>query len=398
VAKRITLAQRVFWRTCWFFLLFTALPLMRLTATGFWQLPRSGAYLLLSNHVTWFDPWLLGTFVVRRIHYMASAHWFRIPWLRFFLDLYGTFPKKKMAKDRQAMIDLSEWIEAGEIVGIFPEGRRSWDGRTLTVLPRIGRLIKRLDCPVVFCRNINGHLHQPRWAHYPRLTSVRQEFTGPIRFPPEMSEEEIEAEVQRHISVDPSRVKTPLFSLGFRLAHGLDNYLWACPSCFAVEGLRLDPSSGNQLRCRFCDATWRVDIAQRLHPVAGDAQLTTVPQAYDSLLAHFGDPPRAAPVGSPPEVVLEDPGALYRLQADAERELVAEGSISLTERQLRVVDDEGRPLWSSPLEELQAVTIEGGTILQLRREGELLRLDFHDASVVKWRLFLGQYRALRIGS
>lgn len=44
----------------------------------------------------------------------------------------------------------------------------------------IGRLIKRLDAPVVFARILGGHLVQPRWADEPRWVPVHVEYEGPV--------------------------------------------------------------------------------------------------------------------------------------------------------------------------------------------------------------------------
>lgn len=389
---RPTLAQRLFWSLLSVVFLITVVPVLRLSARGHRQLPRREPYLLLSNHVAWVDPFAVAYFCGRRVHFMASAHWFDVPVLRFFLELLGAFPKMKFTRDRNAMEALAAWYAAGEVVSLFPEGRRSWDGRTVPVLPRIGRLVKRLDCPVVFCRILTGHYHQPRWARTPRWAPLRLEYEGPVRFPADMTEEEVEAEIQRRITVDPDAVAMPRWTWGWRLAAGLPNLLWACPACFQLEGLREDPVQTDVVRCRACGAGWRVDVGQRLHPVAGPAEPLTVSTAWDRVRERFGAPPRAVSACGDPEVLLEDPGAVAAIGRGGVRTELARGRLQVTAETVRVMDGAGLVAWSWPLASIGAVSIEGGATLQLRSAEGLVRIEPDDASVVKWQEFLMAWR------
>ncbi|MBN1337160.1 MAG: 1-acyl-sn-glycerol-3-phosphate acyltransferase [Deltaproteobacteria bacterium] len=389
-SRKATFAQRAFWWSVLRILTFTLVPILRLSATGWRTLPRKEPYLFLSNHVTWVDPFAIGYFCNRRIHYLASAHWYPRPLIGSFLRLFGTIPKMKFTSDKNAMVGIEEWYRSGEVVGVFPEGRRTWDGRTLPVLPHIGRLVKRLDCPVVFCRILTGYYHQPRWAVYPRWAPFRMAYEGPIHYPAQATAEEIEADIQRRISVDPDAVPVPRWTFGWRMAWGLPNLLWACPHCFALEGLRVDPADGNAVRCRACGAAWRVDVASHLHPLAGPAVESTVAEAHSRLKEHFGDPPRAD--DAPPGVVLQDPCTVAGIGADGTRTILADGMLQLTPTTLRIRPQEGHDAWEIPLASLGAVSVEGGATLQIRPPGALVRLEFPDVSVVKWRTFLGRWR------
>jgi hypothetical protein len=52
------------------------------------------------------------------------------------------------------------------------------------------------------------------------------------------------------------------------LAAGLSKVLYRCPNCHTVEGLgAVRPLSTNQIECRSCFSTWRVDLASRVTPV-----------------------------------------------------------------------------------------------------------------------------------
>lgn len=65
----------------------------------------SPPYLLLSNHVGFWDPFIAGHFIPHFTHFVSSDAVFRNPLLRFFLTRLGTIPKKKN------MCDWFNWEE-----------------------------------------------------------------------------------------------------------------------------------------------------------------------------------------------------------------------------------------------------------------------------------------------
>jgi len=399
MAKPMNLIQKLFYHAAVVFLWFTLVPWTRLSARRllrYWVRPPKGGCLFLCNHVTILDPFIMWCCFPRMVRFMASAHWFHNPILGRLLWLVGSFPKKKFIKDKDAMAAVQTIYDAGEVICIFPEGRRSWDGRTLPVLPRIGRLIKRLDAPVVFCRTLTGHHFRPRWAHHFRWARVRIDYEGPVRFPAEMTEEEIEAEVQRKISIDPDAQPVPWLAWGRHLAKGLDQLLWACPQCLELDAIHIDEQKSNRIRCRACGAGWRVDVAQRLHPLTETpAKRLTVPKANLAIQERFGMPPVADKERLEADGILLEDGqcTLSEIGAKNVRTVRHAGSkIRLYRDRLVVLDDDGGTVWETALVDLVAISIEAGSLLQLRFADDLLELDVVGKSPMKWQHFMFNWR------
>ena len=94
-------------------------------------------------------------------------------------------------------------FDAGYTILLFPEGNRSWDGRLGEVGQGIGRLIKRMQCKVVYVTLPTASLFQPRWATYPRWVPVEINYNGPYEYDDTLSAEDIWKDVVEKITVQP---------------------------------------------------------------------------------------------------------------------------------------------------------------------------------------------------
>ena len=100
----------------------------RMRVTGLEHLPANGPVVLASNHLSNLDPFFLGV-CPRQIHFMAKAEIWKVPVVGRLVDALGAFPVHRGQADRPAV----EWalgtLSSGAVLGIFPEGHRSRDGR-----------------------------------------------------------------------------------------------------------------------------------------------------------------------------------------------------------------------------------------------------------------------------
>jgi len=366
---------------------------IRLKGFNHKQLPQTGAMLLLSNHHTMLDPFMAGWLPFRPSRFMASAAPLKRPLLGRWLQSLGAFPKKKFVKDRDSMQELQRHFDEGHLITLFPEGTRSWDGRTLEMGDGIGRLVKRLNSPVVLSRMVSAHFFWPRWARYPRFVPVHIEYEGPVTWPDDATPEEITADIRERLSVE-QRVPEGYTTFGFRMAHGLSNFLWACPSCFSTETLDVHRRDGNRVLCVKCRAKWKVEVDTTLRG-HNDAPSLTVREAYDRIADYFG----ARPVADPDHfestgVVLHDAaGKMLRAKKEGRGfEVAAVGALQLTEQGLQVVSDSGEVGLTLDFADITAVSVELGNKVQIRVEGDLYRMVPGSGSVLKWGHFVHTWR------
>ncbi|MBE3561236.1 MAG: 1-acyl-sn-glycerol-3-phosphate acyltransferase [Ktedonobacteraceae bacterium] len=105
------------------FLLRLLLPFVcRCTVEGREQVPASGPLLIVSNHLSWFDPLLLGIMLPRRAWFFAKKeilHWLVVGWL---LRLTGQIAVRRGESDRAALEQALAYLKVGRALVVFPEG------------------------------------------------------------------------------------------------------------------------------------------------------------------------------------------------------------------------------------------------------------------------------------
>ena len=96
------------------------------------NVPLNGPLIVIANHVHLIDPFLLAFSFPRRIYFMAKEELFRYPFLRSLLRWAGVFPvhRKEAIKEMQRILkEVTDVMDRGSILVMFPEGSRSHDGK-----------------------------------------------------------------------------------------------------------------------------------------------------------------------------------------------------------------------------------------------------------------------------
>ncbi|MFZ5375159.1 MAG: 1-acyl-sn-glycerol-3-phosphate acyltransferase, partial [Campylobacterota bacterium] len=118
------------------------------------NIPKSGPVLLLGNHVSWIDWILVQIGVERRIRYLMERSIYQKRFIRPIMELGEVIPISQNGA-KEAFKNARKRLEAGEIVGIFPEGSISHDGEIGTIYPGY-RAIAAGECGVIVPFYIDG--------------------------------------------------------------------------------------------------------------------------------------------------------------------------------------------------------------------------------------------------
>jgi 1-acyl-sn-glycerol-3-phosphate acyltransferase len=184
--RRILDGSPVFWLFLKFVLLGPALHLLfRPKVTGLEHIPREGGAIIAANHVSFLDPLLLPLVVPhRRVMFLTKVKYIDKPLLRWILTGAGVIP---VATDDPRAIGESvaaavEVVRSGRLVGIFPEGTRSPDGRLHRGKTGVARVALESGAPVIPAGIVGTDLAFPRGARLPRPRSVRIIFGPPVTF------------------------------------------------------------------------------------------------------------------------------------------------------------------------------------------------------------------------
>ncbi|TAM76997.1 1-acyl-sn-glycerol-3-phosphate acyltransferase [bacterium] len=141
------------------------------------DVPLEGPLIIACNHVSYFDPPVLGCAVPRRVAYMAKSELFAIPLLGPAIALVRAFPVERGKGDVAAIRTAVKVIERGGCVGIFPEGGRVKEGEERSAQAGVALLAYLSHASVVPAAIIGTN----RAA---RLAKIRVRFGEPAAFHP----------------------------------------------------------------------------------------------------------------------------------------------------------------------------------------------------------------------
>jgi 1-acyl-sn-glycerol-3-phosphate acyltransferase len=114
-----------------------------------------GAWILAANHISHFDPPLIGIAARRKIDWMAMIELFRLPGFGGWMRGIDAFPVERGRLDREAVRTALARLRAGRAVGIFPEGGIRDGARSVLegapVRPGVAGLAQMTGAPVIPC-------------------------------------------------------------------------------------------------------------------------------------------------------------------------------------------------------------------------------------------------------
>ncbi len=162
------------------FINFGSSILFGLRVEGSEKVPQMGGVIIAPNHLSYYDPPLVGSAILKRqIYYLAKDELFASS--RFFSWLirkFNAIPIRRGGFDRRAIRSLLELLRQGEAVCVFPEGTRSRTGTLLPPQRGFGYLVVRSQMPVVPTL-VKGTNHSPREL-FLRRTRLLVRFGEPI--------------------------------------------------------------------------------------------------------------------------------------------------------------------------------------------------------------------------
>ena len=195
-------ANRVFYRFARYTCRVLMVLLYRYRFSGLEHLPTQGGALLLANHQSFLDPVLLGVPTLRRIHYLARVTLYRSRLFRLLTAPLDAVPLDRKKHLLSGLREAISRLQGGELLGIFPEGQRTWDGRLLPLQPGFLLLARRAGVPLVPVGIAGAYEAWPRWRKWPGLGRIWVHYGEPI--PAEqvaaMNDQELLNEVARRIA------------------------------------------------------------------------------------------------------------------------------------------------------------------------------------------------------
>ncbi|MFI5757724.1 lysophospholipid acyltransferase family protein [Streptomyces sp. NPDC051569] len=168
-------------------------PLLRLLfrprIEGLEHIPADGPAIVAGNHLSFSDHFLMPAILKRRITFLAKAEYFTGPGLKgrltaFFFRGAGQIPVDRSGKEagRAAIREGLGVLAKDELLGIYPEGTRSHDGRLYKGKVGVAVMAIRAQVPVVPCAMVGTFEIQPPGQKVPKIKRVTIRFGEPLEF------------------------------------------------------------------------------------------------------------------------------------------------------------------------------------------------------------------------
>jgi 1-acyl-sn-glycerol-3-phosphate acyltransferase len=121
----------------------------RIKVSGTENIPQQGGFILASNHLSYYDPLLVGSSATRQVYFMAKQELFENPLFGSIIRRTNALPLRRGTIDRAALDSCVQVIERGFGLTVFPEGTRARQGEFLDPKPGVGMVAVRARCPIV---------------------------------------------------------------------------------------------------------------------------------------------------------------------------------------------------------------------------------------------------------
>jgi 1-acyl-sn-glycerol-3-phosphate acyltransferase len=157
--------------------------LWRPKVTGLENLPRTGPVILASNHLSVVDSFIIPIMVDRPVYFLAKNEYFQTPVMRTIMTGLNQIPVDRSG-GRASLMALDAALPVlrdGQVLGIFPEGTRSPDGRLYRGRPGVAKLALDAGATVLPVGLLGTEKIQPIGARLPHVgTRVEMRVGAPL--------------------------------------------------------------------------------------------------------------------------------------------------------------------------------------------------------------------------
>jgi 1-acyl-sn-glycerol-3-phosphate acyltransferase len=169
------------------------------------NIPPEGPFLVAANHLSVGDPVLIGCYMGRKVVFMAKEELFRNRLSSYFVRSFGAFPVYRGRSNLEAFRQANRVLKRGQILGMFPEGKRSQNNSLLPALCGAALIAYHNKVPILpvgitgseKIRGLSWLWHRPKV-----ILNVGQPFLLPDRGPSLKKEqlEELTDIIMNHIA------------------------------------------------------------------------------------------------------------------------------------------------------------------------------------------------------
>lgn len=152
------------------------------------KLPRTGAGIVVCNHISGLDPALIQSVSPRLIVWMMAREFYDMPGMNWLCRQLHAIPVERSGKDLTATRKAMRALHDGHILGIFPEGRIALTRELLPFQTGVAMMAFKLNVPIYPAGLDGTQRNKPMVVACTRPQHARIAFGDPIRLHPPQSD------------------------------------------------------------------------------------------------------------------------------------------------------------------------------------------------------------------
>ncbi len=193
--------QVFLWTLGRIFLQFFSILCFHIRVAGRENVPATGAALLVTNHQSMLDPWMIGIGLKRQIHFMARETLFKGGLGQYIFETTNAFPVRRGRADSSAVREAIHRLQRGFLVNLFPEATRTMDGTIGPIAAGVAIIVHRAKVPVIPVVIDGAFEAWPRDRKFFRYSGIRLRYGKPIPYIElaDLSADEISVRIRREM-------------------------------------------------------------------------------------------------------------------------------------------------------------------------------------------------------
>ena len=321
-----------------------------------------GQYLIIANHQTAYDQFFVDLLFKNTVYYLSSEDVLSAGLISKVLRfLFNPIPIKKQTQDASAVMTCMRVAKEGGSIGIFPEGNRTYSGKTEYINPSIAKLAKKLNLPIAFVRIEGGYGIQPRWSDVFRKGKSRAYISRVMQVEEvkSYSVDELYDIIKKELFVDENVLDNKYYHK--KSAEYLERAIYVCPTC----GISKFESKKDVIECKKCSKKVRCLPNKQLEGVNYEFPFKFIGEWYEYQTEFISKTDISVFENSPAHI--DEQVSIYDVVFCKKKQLFKK-DISMFAYADRFEFDKGERKIELPFEKVSAVTVLGRNKLNIYYE------------------------------
>ena len=146
------------------------------------NIPKTGSFVIVANHSSLLDGFVLVASVKPKVTFMSAAYLFKMPFVGNILRGVGAIPVQGKGSDIKLIKKAMKVLHIGGVLGIFPEGRITNEKDDFSAKAGAAYLAIKADVPIIPMAIKGANKALPVGAKFPKLNKIEVKIGRPISY------------------------------------------------------------------------------------------------------------------------------------------------------------------------------------------------------------------------